>query len=326
MRPRERGLAWGEDDTIYVTPRDNTGVWRVPASGGTLEQVTTLADGDVSHRWPHVLPDGAGVDLHHLGRGVGSGARSPFSRSRAARPRPGPATLDPLHRRRIGEIRARTGCQPGIRSSTRATTALMSVPFDRVTPRGHGQARRRSPIGSMTNFSGGAQFAVSPNGMLALRLVEWRTGGTRAGLGRRATARLTPAVKLRGIGRWFDLSPDGRRVVRYKGDGATGAVWIDDLAGGASTRGHASRRGVGGTGRAAERGVVRRRPPHCLRRRHAAESVCDRRGRTGHGTTADHERRTRNGRVRGRTTGARWRTSRIMRNPDPTSGCWRSTA
>ena len=71
--PTERGMTWGEDDAVFVVPRDNTGVWRVPGNGGTLEQVTTLADGDASHRWPQVLPGGTALLYTDLGRRVGYG-------------------------------------------------------------------------------------------------------------------------------------------------------------------------------------------------------------------------------------------------------------
>ena len=31
-----RGEAWGPDDAIYFTPKNNGGIWRVPSGGGTL--------------------------------------------------------------------------------------------------------------------------------------------------------------------------------------------------------------------------------------------------------------------------------------------------
>ena len=35
-----------------------SGVFRVPSAGGVPTAVTTLADGEDAHRWPHFLPDG----------------------------------------------------------------------------------------------------------------------------------------------------------------------------------------------------------------------------------------------------------------------------
>jgi serine/threonine protein kinase/Tol biopolymer transport system component len=55
-----RGGHWSQDDTIYFVPDWNNPVFRVPASGGTPEQVTTVEKSrlELSHRWPHALPDG----------------------------------------------------------------------------------------------------------------------------------------------------------------------------------------------------------------------------------------------------------------------------
>jgi serine/threonine-protein kinase len=53
------GAAWSADDTIYFAV-NMSGVWKVPAGGGTPRPVTTLnrGAGEVSHRWPQLLPGG----------------------------------------------------------------------------------------------------------------------------------------------------------------------------------------------------------------------------------------------------------------------------
>jgi eukaryotic-like serine/threonine-protein kinase len=58
-----RGAAWTPDGSIIYSPLYNTGLWRVPASGGAAVEVTKLdpAHGERSHRWPQVLPDGRTV-------------------------------------------------------------------------------------------------------------------------------------------------------------------------------------------------------------------------------------------------------------------------
>lgn len=52
--------AWNRDDVILFTPRGNSPLFRVSASGGTTTPVTTLetASGDVQHSFPFFLPDG----------------------------------------------------------------------------------------------------------------------------------------------------------------------------------------------------------------------------------------------------------------------------
>jgi Tol biopolymer transport system component len=57
--PYPRGGTWAADDTIYFAPGSLTGIFAVPASGGTARAVTKLdgAAGEISHRFPQMLPD-----------------------------------------------------------------------------------------------------------------------------------------------------------------------------------------------------------------------------------------------------------------------------
>jgi serine/threonine-protein kinase len=56
-----RGATWGTDDTIIYAPSPNSGLLRIAAGGGEPEVVTELAEGEYTHRWPSLLPDGRGV-------------------------------------------------------------------------------------------------------------------------------------------------------------------------------------------------------------------------------------------------------------------------
>ena len=59
-----RGASWGTDDTIvFATEGTSSGLWRVPASGGVPQQLTTpdAAEGEVEHVWPQMLPGGQTV-------------------------------------------------------------------------------------------------------------------------------------------------------------------------------------------------------------------------------------------------------------------------
>ena len=58
-----RGVAWGDDDWIYYTPNYSAGLWRVRASGGDPQQLTTpdFAQGEKTHRFPFVLPGSQAV-------------------------------------------------------------------------------------------------------------------------------------------------------------------------------------------------------------------------------------------------------------------------
>ena len=63
VAPDGRGGTWAADDTIYFAPTNVSGIMKVPASGGTPTALTTpdRAKGEISHRWPHVLPGGTRV-------------------------------------------------------------------------------------------------------------------------------------------------------------------------------------------------------------------------------------------------------------------------
>ena len=58
------GGSWAPDDTIYFAPFNTSGIWKVSASGGGVAQPVTELDreaGEISHRWPQVLPGGEAV-------------------------------------------------------------------------------------------------------------------------------------------------------------------------------------------------------------------------------------------------------------------------
>jgi Tol biopolymer transport system component len=55
-----RGGSWSQDGVIIFAPGPLSGLYRVPASGGTPEPLTTLdaSREENSHRWPQFFPDG----------------------------------------------------------------------------------------------------------------------------------------------------------------------------------------------------------------------------------------------------------------------------
>ena len=56
-----RGGSWGEDGAIVAALGNASGLWRVPGDGGAPQPLTTLRDGELTHRWPQVLPGNAAV-------------------------------------------------------------------------------------------------------------------------------------------------------------------------------------------------------------------------------------------------------------------------
>ena len=63
--PSGRGGWWTDSGILYYAPVNNTGIMKVPSGGGTPSAVTTLdrSKGEISHRWPQVLPGGKAMLL-----------------------------------------------------------------------------------------------------------------------------------------------------------------------------------------------------------------------------------------------------------------------
>jgi predicted Ser/Thr protein kinase len=55
------GASWGEDGHIIYTPGPVLPLFRIPDVGGTPQAVTRLAAGELTHRWPQILPGGGAV-------------------------------------------------------------------------------------------------------------------------------------------------------------------------------------------------------------------------------------------------------------------------
>jgi Tol biopolymer transport system component len=58
--PAAFGASWGPDGSIIYAPAAEGGLYRVSSTGGPSSQLTSPApgSGEISHRWPHFLPDG----------------------------------------------------------------------------------------------------------------------------------------------------------------------------------------------------------------------------------------------------------------------------
>jgi Tol biopolymer transport system component len=72
--PSGRGASWLDDGTILFAPNVYSGIHRVNAAGGPVEEITRLnPQTDVTHRWPVPLPDGK--HFLYLQRGKKNGGR-----------------------------------------------------------------------------------------------------------------------------------------------------------------------------------------------------------------------------------------------------------
>ena len=69
--PNDYGASWGEDETIVAALSLISPLSRVPDAGGRPQPFTRLGKGEVTHRWPQVLPGGRGVLFTSASVGVG---------------------------------------------------------------------------------------------------------------------------------------------------------------------------------------------------------------------------------------------------------------
>jgi len=213
------GASWGTDDTILFAPGDASGLSRVSASGGAQSVVTTpdATQGETSHRWPEILPDGKSALFTILTGPSVDGARI------------GLLSLETGEYRVLVDGGSFARYVPTGHLVYGSERVLLAAAFDleRLELTG-------SPVpileGVWTNLTfGTAHFALSREGTLAYvasvaeeRALVWVD---RAGAVRPLTKEHRPYANPR-------LSPDGQRLAVKIED----HIWIYDMARDALTR------------------------------------------------------------------------------------------
>jgi hypothetical protein len=201
-----RGGAWGEDGTIVFQPSTTGSLMRVSSAGGAPEPLTFLGDGEVTQRWPQVLPGGNAV-LFTSSRD--SGAFEDANLVVQSLPT-GPRTV--VQRGGYHGRYLPSGHLVYLHEGT-----LFAAPFDldRRTVTGPPMPALESVTSNA--LSGGAQFAVSASGTLVYLPGETIGGGLPIHWmdheGKTTPLRATPAI-------WSNLvfAPDGRaRLTDYRG-------------------------------------------------------------------------------------------------------------
>ncbi len=218
------GGDWTDEGTIVYTPDYVSGLWKVSASGGAPERLTTpdSARGELAHWWPQVLPDGEHVLF------------TAFS--------------TPIERARIEVLSLKTGertvvLEGGVSGRyVRAgyllyarSEALFAVPFDLGRLAVVGEPVPVIQDVALQAEDGRAGFAVSDNGTLAYITASSFTADlelvwvTRHGA---VSAPITAPAR-------FDnpaLSPSGQQVaIAIAPRGETRDVWVLDLVRGTRT-------------------------------------------------------------------------------------------
>jgi serine/threonine protein kinase/Tol biopolymer transport system component len=221
--PAGRGASWGDDGNIIATLDTQAGLSRVPPEGGKAISITELGLGEVSHRWPHVLPGGKAV-LFTVGAEYGNYDR-------------GGIAVVSLKDHRTKIVLEHAGTYPQYLPSghlvyiTKGT--LFAVPFDLDRLEVRDPATRLQEVSSDPNF-GSAQIGFSRSGTIAYR--SGRTEGLKTiqwvdGAGKTESLGIEPARYL-----FPRLSPDGSRLVVRVNQEAGTELWIYDLQRSSKTR------------------------------------------------------------------------------------------
>jgi serine/threonine protein kinase/Tol biopolymer transport system component len=223
--------AWNQDGVIVFGAQ--TGLFRVPASGGVPVQITAFDPGrqEVFHAAPSFLPDGRHFVYFRLSTdGEKSGI---YLGSVDAKPEQ--QGSQPLVASNWGPVYApsddpSTGYLLFMRRGT-----LMAQPFDNRRLELKGQATPvAEQVGDSDDGRGGyGAFSASSNNVL----VFWRSAASQ----RQLTWYDRQAKLLGTVGEPDDyqevaLSPDGTRVALSKGSGPASNIWLLDLSRDTSTR------------------------------------------------------------------------------------------
>src|SRR5262245_21754229 len=222
--PDPRGATWGDDNVITFAPGPFTGLSRVSADGGVPATVTTLGEGDSTHRWPSAAPGGSEI-VYTIGF---KGAPS-FNDADVA-------VYSVAHARSTRLLKgtfatyASSGHVVFIRDG-----ALMAARVDRRSLEATGTPAIAVESVGARPFSGTGWYAVSRAGTLVYasalgsfdHALVWVDRG----------GRVTPATPHHKAYATPRLAPDGSRIVAtiYAADG-TPDLWAYDLKRGSTTR------------------------------------------------------------------------------------------
>ena len=222
------GANWAADDSIVYAPNFGSGLMRVAAAGGPPQSLTApnAKEGEVSHRWPQVLPGGKAVLFT-----IQTSTQVTYDESRIA-----VLSLQSGKWHTIVEGGSYARYVPSGHIVYARAGSLMAVPFDLPRLQISGEP---VPVleGLVTTAvtSGGAEYDVAPNGLLA-----YVPGTARAPesslvwVDRQGVARKLPAP-LNNYSR-PRISPDGKLMAVQIHSNGPSDVWVYDFGRNTLTR------------------------------------------------------------------------------------------
>ena len=218
------GGSWGPGETIVFSQSPRGPLYRVSATGGTPEALTTIDGerGEQGHIWPHTLPGGRAVLFSIRMKGNQDG--SPLAVQ----------SLETNERRIIDEDGLYAHYVPTGHVVFLRSGSLMALPFDLERLEATGPPVPVVDGIQMTSTVGAAPFVLSDTGSLAYiseadehKDVLLRV--SRNGITEPLSDELDSLASPR-------LSPDGTRLAMTISSGARSDVWIRDSERGTQTR------------------------------------------------------------------------------------------
>ncbi len=216
-----RGGSWGDDDTIIFTPAggsaDESGLWRISASGEERERLTIndLNEGEYGHFWPQILPGGKAVLFTNIGSGFDEHQIEVYF-------------LETNKRSSIFKGGSYARYIPTGHLIYGRDETLYAALFDIKQLKIIGP---HIPVvsGIITPASWSAQFAVSPDGSIAYITVKARSTELRpVWVDRQGQVQPLPGAMPRGYIN-VRISPDATLAAFTIQDGDNRDIWIYDL-------------------------------------------------------------------------------------------------
>jgi Tol biopolymer transport system component len=217
------GATWSKDDVIVLAPANRDGLYRVPASGGTLEAITKIdPKTENSHRWPHFLPDGRHfIFTVRTDRGINNALRL--------------GSLDSANTTVLVESQSNAVYADGYLLYVK-DGALLAHPFDPAALALHGSARAVAGPVLQNTSSAVATFSASADGGLLAYVAGPRPPSRLMWFDR--TGKTLSQVGAERIFLGVALSHDETRALFETIDAEHGTrdIWVIDIATGATTR------------------------------------------------------------------------------------------